>query len=295
MATATVFMAPHAKSPPHPHHLSLPHSFACLTGYPSHSTLHTTMGGQPYLYTAERFDGDSLPNTFNPKAVTMASLAPLPPPKPKPKGPLINFNRHPDSYLILPYGRTGAKPMSPKTKTVVKWARWVQLVFRVFQLLGAIGVLLCGIFIKGTQNSEGFIIRIPVCYASYTLSDSANRFLSLAWTLAHLSMPYTICFAQLENDRLEAPQATTSLLWCWTPDLSPSMSSLPCYRIGTTTIHRGHAVDGALSFQRRRRRRRCYMRPGLQPLRPLDCTLHHCSSICILLSYSARSRIFHRT
>ncbi|EAT86940.2 hypothetical protein SNOG_05876 [Parastagonospora nodorum SN15] len=74
---------------------------------------------QPYLYDAPVDD-----STFNPKAVTMASRMPPSPPKKKQEGPLIDFNKHPDSYLILPYGNTNAKPMNKKTKTFIKIARW---------------------------------------------------------------------------------------------------------------------------------------------------------------------------
>ena len=121
--------------------------------------------GQPYLYDAPKRFNPELPDTydnFNPKAVTMASRMPKPPPKPKPKGPLIDFNRHPDSYFVLPSGRGNVRPMSIKTKTLVRWARFLQLALRVAQLLGAVGCLLCGIFVRGTLNSEGFLIRIPV-------------------------------------------------------------------------------------------------------------------------------------
>lgn len=104
----------------------------------------------------------SVPDVFNPKAVTMASRE-VPAPRKKQEGPLVNFNRHPDSYLILPYGKTDAKPMHPKTKVWIKTTRWVQLAFRVLTLIGAIGTLLCGIFIRGAQPTEGYIIRIPVC------------------------------------------------------------------------------------------------------------------------------------
>jgi hypothetical protein len=112
---------------------------------------------QPYLYNAPVEQ-----STFNPKAVTMASRLPPPPPKKKQSGPLIDFNKHPDSYLVLPYGNTDAKPMNPKTKIFVKITRWVQLFLRVCTLLGAVGVLLCGIFIRGTTDTEGYIMRIPV-------------------------------------------------------------------------------------------------------------------------------------
>lgn len=113
---------------------------------------------QPYLYDAPVDD-----STFNPKAVTMASRMPSAPPKKKQDGPLIDFNRHPDSYLILPYGNTNVKPMNKRTKLFITIARWIQLSFRVCTLLGAVGVLLCAIFIRGAADTEGYIMRIPVC------------------------------------------------------------------------------------------------------------------------------------
>jgi len=117
---------------------------------------------QPYLYNAPERESMDVTSEFNPKAVTMASRQPPPSPTKKAEGPLVNFNRHPDSYLVLPYGKTNAKPMSPKIKTIVKVVRWIQFCLRVFNLLGAVGVLLCGIFIKGAQDTEGYIMRIPV-------------------------------------------------------------------------------------------------------------------------------------
>ncbi|KAI9841548.1 MAG: hypothetical protein M1838_003513, partial [Thelocarpon superellum] len=57
---------------------------------------------------------------FNPRAASQASLN-LPPPRQKQNGPLLDFNTHPDSYIILPYGNTKAAPMSRRTKSKVKW------------------------------------------------------------------------------------------------------------------------------------------------------------------------------
>lgn len=119
---------------------------------------------QPYLYNAPQRNSytDGL-EAFNPKAVTMASRMPPEPPKKKPDGPLIDLNKHPDSYLFVPYGKTNTKPMNPKVKTVIKIVRWIQFALRLCNLIGAVGVLLCGIFIRGAQDTEGYILRIPVC------------------------------------------------------------------------------------------------------------------------------------
>ncbi|CAO2653745.1 Nn.00g031560.m01.CDS01 [Neocucurbitaria sp. VM-36] len=110
----------------------------------------------------------------------MASRAP-PSPRKKQDGPFINFNKHPDSYLILPYGNTDAKPMHSKTKVFINVTRWIQLALRVCTMLGAVGILLCGIFIRGAQDTEGYIMRIPpgvdivVClYAVYHLVRNAK-------------------------------------------------------------------------------------------------------------------------
>lgn len=127
---------------------------------------------QPYLYDAPaRNSMYDVPDVFNPKAVTDASRRPASPKK-KQDGPLVNFNRHPDSYLVLPYGNTNAKPMSLKTKTLVKVARWIQLLFRVPTFFGAIGALLVAIFIRGASNAEGYLIRIPVSLSFRALESS---------------------------------------------------------------------------------------------------------------------------
>ncbi|KAF2136772.1 uncharacterized protein K452DRAFT_117980 [Aplosporella prunicola CBS 121167] len=138
---------------------------------------------QPYMYNAPAnrlsTSQDALYG-FNPKAVTQASRSP--PKKLPPKqqdGPLVNFNRHPDSYLILPYGRTNAQPMNPRIVTHIKWARYVQMAFRVLQLLGAIGLLICVICVNGTQDTEGWILRIP----------AAVDLLACSYAIYHLMRP----------------------------------------------------------------------------------------------------------
>jgi hypothetical protein len=124
-------------------------------------------GEQPYLYSAPAPYVPWDPyNGFNPKAVSQASLAPKPQ-MPKPEGPLINFNRHPDSYLVMPTGTAGLKPLHPNTKKRVSGARKAQLTLRCVQLVGLIGLLVCVICLKGMRDNEGWILRLP---ASNTVS-----------------------------------------------------------------------------------------------------------------------------
>lgn len=148
---------------------------------------------QPYAHMSQRdsmADYDPTQSHFDPKAVTRASYMPPPPPKKKPEGPLIDFNKHPDSFLILPYGNTNAKPMSAKTKTFINIARWIQVGLRIATLIGAAGVLLCGIFIRGAQDTEGYIMRIPVRAFQKMHKETANIY-SLVWISSYRCTPYT--------------------------------------------------------------------------------------------------------
>lgn len=119
-----------------------------------------TMPSQPpYLYTS---DEQSSQHGFDPKAITRASWTPAASSVGKPDGALLDFNKHPDSYLILPYGKTDAKPMAASVKKSIKTVRWVQFAFRSAQMVGALGLLFCVICIKNTDGGDGYIIRVPV-------------------------------------------------------------------------------------------------------------------------------------
>lgn len=150
----------------------------------------------PFLYDHPKqfsFRGPT-DKTFNPKAATQASWTPVQP-KPKQDGPLLNFNRHPDSvcvkvevskecsnnqqYLVVPYGNTTAIPMSPTTQIKVKRLRQFQLFLRLHQLVGALAALFCVIAINKTSGSAGWIIRVApavglvhTLYAVYHLCRS---------------------------------------------------------------------------------------------------------------------------
>ncbi|CAG8961143.1 hypothetical protein HYFRA_00002686 [Hymenoscyphus fraxineus] len=135
----------------------------------------------PYVYNAIRtHDPKSPQKPFDPKAVTRASQTPKPPRK-KQEGPLVSFNQHPDSFLILPYGNTNPILMSPSIKVWVKWMRIIQLVLRCLQILCAGALLAFMIMIRGMDEATGWMMRIApgvailhTCYAIYHLARRSS-------------------------------------------------------------------------------------------------------------------------
>ncbi|PKY01680.1 hypothetical protein P168DRAFT_312773 [Aspergillus campestris IBT 28561] len=126
------------------------------------------MGGSspPFLYgssSAYNFYGPT-DRPYNPKAVTQASWT-RPQPKPKPKGPLVNFNKHPDSYSNIPNGKSRWTPMHPRTKSSVIHGRQIQLGLRILALLGALGSLFCAIVIKNVAVTMVWIVRVAPAVA----------------------------------------------------------------------------------------------------------------------------------
>ncbi|KAL5340778.1 hypothetical protein BJX70DRAFT_94169 [Aspergillus crustosus] len=125
----------------------------------------------PFLYghpDAFRFKGPT-DRAFNPKAVTQSSWS-RPAPKSKQKGPLIGFNRHPDSYSNIPDGRSRWTPMSPRTKGKVIYGRKIQLGLRILELTGALGSLFCAIVIKNIAATIVWIVRVgPAVAILHTL------------------------------------------------------------------------------------------------------------------------------
>ncbi|EQL38127.1 hypothetical protein BDFG_00507 [Blastomyces dermatitidis ATCC 26199] len=134
----------------------------------------------PFMYdppSRNRFSGISV--NFDPKAVTRASWTPREP-RMERNGPLVNFNKHPDSYVMIPNGKINKKTMSPKTKSRVKYTRIFQLVLRVCALIGALGVLFCVICINNIAGAAVWMIRVApgvailhTIYAIYHLSRSS--------------------------------------------------------------------------------------------------------------------------
>ncbi|KAF7187727.1 hypothetical protein HII31_11066 [Pseudocercospora fuligena] len=148
------------------------------------------MPEQPYLYDRiEARQSVAYPySDFNPRAATQAHYAAFQERAERQKRkaqqdgkPLINFNQHPDSYMIIGQPQIDHKPMAPNTKKKVTWARWLQFVLRCHEEIGALGILVCVICLKMANNGPGWIIRVApawdsviTMYAIYHLLRPAN-------------------------------------------------------------------------------------------------------------------------
>ncbi|KAI0020537.1 hypothetical protein F4780DRAFT_363695 [Xylariomycetidae sp. FL0641] len=114
---------------------------------------------QPFLYESEWRDSRLPEKEFDPKAVTRASWEPKPR-KPKQEGPLVSFNRHPDMHEA-PTGRTfNFQPLSPATKSRIKWMRYIQLGLRSLEMLCAAGLLALMIFLTNVEPLTAWVLRI---------------------------------------------------------------------------------------------------------------------------------------
>ncbi|KAJ5729490.1 uncharacterized protein N7483_003998 [Penicillium malachiteum] len=125
----------------------------------------------PFLYDRPgtyTFSGPTDP-VFNPKAVMQASRTPASP-RQQPKGPLVNFNRHPDSWATLDEKKPKWEPMNPRTKSWVKGVRWTQVFLRSITLLGALASLFCSIVVKDVATTVVWIIRAgPIVAVLHTV------------------------------------------------------------------------------------------------------------------------------
>jgi hypothetical protein len=120
----------------------------------------------PYLYDSPSRRQVAYPySDFDPKAASRASwqsAAIAAQPRPKQQGPLVDFNKHPDSYMIVSGSQVEHKLLPSNTKKTITIVRWVQWTLRVMQLLGSIGGLICLICLKGIETAPSYIMRVPV-------------------------------------------------------------------------------------------------------------------------------------
>lgn len=99
---------------------------------------------------------------FDPRAATRASFEPRPAPRSKPTGPLVSFNQHPDSWLILPTSSANVNILNPKVKEWIKLSRALQLILRCFELLLAAALLTMMILLSNVDNVPKYILCIVV-------------------------------------------------------------------------------------------------------------------------------------
>jgi len=119
----------------------------------------------PYLYNPSHQSGSTF--EFNPRAYTqsvnyaasMQSEARRS--RQQQKGPLVELNRHPDSWMIVA-SSTNNSTVSPHVKNGILVSRWIQFSLRLVQLITALGIFVCTVCIRGTQGAATYIIRIPV-------------------------------------------------------------------------------------------------------------------------------------
>ncbi|XXG99159.1 GPI inositol deacylase [Hypoxylon texense] len=115
---------------------------------------------QPYLYDSDSRDSRLPEKPFDPKAVTRASWEPKPRRPKKQDGPLVSLNRHPDAHEV-PTGRTSVvRPMSSSTKSWIKFMRYFQLFFRVFEMITGAGLLTLMILIGNVDPLTAWVLRI---------------------------------------------------------------------------------------------------------------------------------------
>lgn len=129
------------------------------------------MPDQPYIYDAPSRQSVVYPySDFNPRAATQAHYAAFQERAERQKlkaqqegKPLINFNQHPDSYMIVSTQNTNFEPMPANTKKAVKITRWVLFALRCITEIAALGLLATVICLKMKLDGPGWITRIAVC------------------------------------------------------------------------------------------------------------------------------------
>ncbi|OAA69065.1 hypothetical protein ISF_03440 [Cordyceps fumosorosea ARSEF 2679] len=113
----------------------------------------------PYMYSATASDDSRFPtSTFDPKAITRASWEPKPKRKPQ-TGPLLSFNAHPDTHEALQQ-RSAYKQLGKKTEKAIKWVRGWQLLCRLLEFNGALGILVLMILLTRVNGITAWIMRI---------------------------------------------------------------------------------------------------------------------------------------
>lgn len=136
-----------------------------------------TNGWEPYLYSKP---SDTASMSFDPKPFSRAGMGIPPVPSIRHDGPLLDFNRHPDSWGPTRYSMATASPMAANTKKKVAGLRWTQFSLRLLNLIGAIGILVETIFLRNISDTANWLIRLivrltGVCFEASTLTRRSRR------------------------------------------------------------------------------------------------------------------------
>lgn len=68
-----------------------------------------------------------------------------------------------DKYLVVPYAQAvAASPLRSNTKRAIVVNRAIVCVLRAMQLITAIALIICVVFLRNTQQIEGWVIGVPV-------------------------------------------------------------------------------------------------------------------------------------
>lgn len=184
----------------------------------------------PYMYNYAQQSGSTF--EFNPRAYTqsinyaasMQSEARRS--RQQQKGPLVEINRHPDSWMIVA-STTNNTTVSPRVKEGILVTRWVQFSLRLLQLLVAVGIFVCTVCIRGTQDAATYLLRIPVSMIT-TVTKLVLTSSSLLMMHFFAPMPSTTSLL-IRNSGLRLLQlATTFSRSAWTPVWPHSMSTSAC-------------------------------------------------------------------
>jgi len=79
-----------------------------------------------------------------------------------PAAPVYVLSSQNSAHMVPSYRTTKYTPMSHRSKSAIKWLRRIQLLLRILELNGAVGLLVLMILVINVDLLQGWIIRISV-------------------------------------------------------------------------------------------------------------------------------------
>ncbi|RPB02457.1 hypothetical protein L873DRAFT_1673505 [Choiromyces venosus 120613-1] len=135
--------------------------------------MHSSQLQRPYLPFATSDPETESLRSFNPKRISEAAARPLPP-RPKMTAPYIQLD-----LQHRPIDRVPQGSYAKVSKKMIKAMRISTIVLRILQLVGAMGLLVCMLFVRKIDEITGWICRVPpavaifhIVYSIYHLSGS---------------------------------------------------------------------------------------------------------------------------